>query len=144
MKDNLGEKEPLFQDLDDLQEELSFNNAIAFSGLDRGSGAVRGRETEQPEGKILFLQNAQEDRLSCKPLRGTFTSPVDSSIMMRASDTAYGGYTSTLLNFNPSAFIDGVALPEESGGHAMLLPFLNEDFHVNVKFIDITMLISQY
>ncbi len=77
---------------------------------------------------------------------GAFSSPADSSTTIRAINLcmAPGGYTSTLLKVNPSASINGITLTEESGGHAMLLPFGNEDSRVDVKFMDITMLASEY
>lgn len=53
---------------------------------------------------------------------------------------APGGIASTILKVNPSASVNGITLSEESGGYAMILPFGNENSHVDVKFMDITML----
>ena len=77
---------------------------------------------------------------------GAFSAPADSPARMMALNLcmAPGGYTSTILEVNPSAYVKGITLSEESGGHTMPLPFGNEDSRVDVKFMDITMLASEY
>jgi 23S rRNA U2552 (ribose-2'-O)-methylase RlmE/FtsJ len=57
---------------------------------------------------------------------------------------APGGYTWSLLKANPTASICGITLPLELGGHPMLLPFGDDDPRVEVKFMDITMLATEY
>lgn len=77
---------------------------------------------------------------------GAFTPPVDSPPTIRALNLcmAPGGYTATILRVNPSASVKGITLSEERGGHAMMLPFGNEDPRVDVEFMDITMLAREY
>jgi hypothetical protein len=57
---------------------------------------------------------------------------------------APGGYTWSLLQTNPTASISGITLPREIGGHPMLVPFGDDDPRIEVKFMDITMLATEY
>ena len=56
---------------------------------------------------------------------------------------APGGYSSTVLKYNPCAKVCGLSLPIDQGGHDVLLPGWQKDKRVTIKFIDITMLAAE-
>lgn len=57
---------------------------------------------------------------------------------------APGGYSATVLKHCPSAQIRGISLPIENGGHRMRLNNWELDPRINVKFLDITMLSTEF
>ena len=57
---------------------------------------------------------------------------------------APGGYTWYFLQRNPKAEACGITLPPDEGGHPMYLPYGKQDERVDVKFMDITMLASEF
>ncbi|KAL8722588.1 MAG: hypothetical protein Q9181_007453 [Wetmoreana brouardii] len=56
---------------------------------------------------------------------------------------APGAYTAVILEQYPDAFVGGITLPIESGGHKMVIPHGSLDPRVDVRFMDITMLLSE-
>ncbi|KAK2734314.1 hypothetical protein FQN57_001719, partial [Myotisia sp. PD_48] len=56
---------------------------------------------------------------------------------------APGGYSATVLKHNGFARIYGLSLPEEEGGHQILLPNWRKDPRVEVRLMDITMLSAE-
>lgn len=75
---------------------------------------------------------------------GAFTVTSDTTIQALNLCMAPGGYTWSLLQVNPDARISGITLPPEIGGHPMRLPYGNEDPRVQVVFMDITMMASEF
>lgn len=57
---------------------------------------------------------------------------------------APGAYTAAMLKQYPDASVCGITLPVRSGGHKMIIPFGPQDPRVDVKFLDITMLIREF
>lgn len=57
---------------------------------------------------------------------------------------APGAYTSAMLKQYPDASVCGITLPVRSGGHKMIIPYGPKDARVNVKFLDITMLLHEF
>ncbi|MCJ1427067.1 hypothetical protein MMC29_004970 [Sticta canariensis] len=57
---------------------------------------------------------------------------------------APGGYTWYFLERNPTARSFGITLPTEDGGHPMYLPYGKDDERVELEFMDITMLTSEF
>lgn len=57
---------------------------------------------------------------------------------------APGGYTATALKYNPRAHVSGISLPEEDGGHKILVRRGSTDTRVEVSLLDITMLSSEF
>ncbi|KAL8652756.1 MAG: hypothetical protein Q9226_004128 [Calogaya cf. arnoldii] len=57
---------------------------------------------------------------------------------------APGAYTAAMLKQYPDASVSGITLPVNSGGHKMIIPFGQYDPRVDVKFLDITMLVREY
>lgn len=53
---------------------------------------------------------------------------------------APGGYSASALRYNERAKVYGLSLPEEEGGHEILLPNWQEDPRVQVHLLDVTML----
>lgn len=56
---------------------------------------------------------------------------------------APGGFTSTVLKGNRVAKVCGLTMPEDEGGHSVLLENWREDDRVNIEFMDITMLSAE-
>ncbi|PKX90603.1 uncharacterized protein P174DRAFT_266753 [Aspergillus novofumigatus IBT 16806] len=56
---------------------------------------------------------------------------------------APGGYSATVLKYNPYAKVCGLSLPIDEGGHDVLLPRWQTDHRVNIRFTDITMLAAE-
>lgn len=54
---------------------------------------------------------------------------------------APGGYTAAVLQYHPTAKAFGVTLPEQDGGHAVLVP---SDALAGLKYMDVTMLINEF
>lgn len=71
--------------------------------------------------------------------------PRSKTIHLHALDIcmAPGGYSSTVLKYNPCAKVCGLSLPIDQGGHDVLLPGWQKDKRVTIKFIDITMLAAE-
>ncbi|KAL8936523.1 MAG: hypothetical protein Q9216_004886 [Gyalolechia sp. 2 TL-2023] len=57
---------------------------------------------------------------------------------------APGAYTQVVLEQYPEASVCGITLPFEAGGHKMMIPYGSQDPRVDVKFMDITMLIGEF
>lgn len=57
---------------------------------------------------------------------------------------APGGYTASALKYNPHAHVSGMTLPEEEGGHKLLVRHGQKDPRVEVAKLDITMLWSEF
>ena len=57
---------------------------------------------------------------------------------------APGGYTWYFLKKNPTARSFGITLSTEDGGHPMYLPYGEDDERVEVEYLDITMLASEF
>lgn len=57
---------------------------------------------------------------------------------------APGGYTWHFLQRNPNAEVCGITLSPDDGGHPMYLPYGEQDQRVEVRFLDITMLASEF
>ena len=57
---------------------------------------------------------------------------------------APGGYTASALKFNPHARVSGITLPEDEGGHQLLVKWGSSDSRVQVAQMDITMLWSEF
>ena len=57
---------------------------------------------------------------------------------------APGAYTFAMLKQYPDASICGITLPVRSGGHKMIIPYGPKDPRVDVKFLDITMLVREF
>lgn len=55
---------------------------------------------------------------------------------------APGGFTASILKHHPSARVSGLSLPLENGGHKMRVRRGGRDQPVNIKYLDITMLIA--
>ena len=56
---------------------------------------------------------------------------------------APGGFTSTVLKRNRLAKVCGLTMPEDEGGHSVLLENWQENDRVNIEFMDITMLSAE-
>lgn len=57
---------------------------------------------------------------------------------------APGGYSRSILKYNPNAVIRGISLPPARGGHKLLLSSeSNHADHIQCKFLDITMLAKE-
>ncbi|CAG8973509.1 hypothetical protein HYALB_00002834 [Hymenoscyphus albidus] len=54
---------------------------------------------------------------------------------------APGGYTAAVLKYYPTAKAFGVTLPEQDGGHAVLIP---SEALAGLKYMDVTMLINEF
>ncbi|EEQ28917.1 hypothetical protein McanMca71_001022 [Microsporum canis] len=57
---------------------------------------------------------------------------------------APGGYSATALRYNKHSSIYGLSLPEEEGGHEMLLQNWQKDPRFDVRLMDITMLSTEF
>lgn len=57
---------------------------------------------------------------------------------------APGGYTQTALKYNPTAHVFGISLPEELGGHKVMIKHGDKDPRVKVEFFDLTMLATEF
>jgi 23S rRNA U2552 (ribose-2'-O)-methylase RlmE/FtsJ len=57
---------------------------------------------------------------------------------------APGGYTASVLKYNPRARVASVSLPRALGGHEVLVPHGKKDPRVAVWYIDITMLAKEF
>ena len=56
---------------------------------------------------------------------------------------APGGYSATTFKYNPEATVRGITLPLEQGGHPLLVK-APIGWHLDVKFLDITMLAMKF
>lgn len=56
---------------------------------------------------------------------------------------APGGYTTTVLKYNPSAQVCGISLPVSQGGHRVHILHGRQDPRVTIEFLDITLLASE-
>jgi hypothetical protein len=54
------------------------------------------------------------------------------------------GYSAAVFDLNPTASIDAVSLPDHDGGQRALNPFRRRDPRVQILFMDITMLATEY
>ncbi|KAL8845661.1 MAG: hypothetical protein Q9198_011379, partial [Flavoplaca austrocitrina] len=57
---------------------------------------------------------------------------------------APGAYTSAMLKQYPGASVCGITLPVRAGGHKMIIPYGPKDPRVDVKFLDLTMLLHEF
>lgn len=57
---------------------------------------------------------------------------------------APGGFVATALKYNPSATVCGISLPKSLGGHRLLVKFGRADRRVTVRYMDITLLGTEY
>ncbi len=57
---------------------------------------------------------------------------------------APGGYALSALKYNPLAHVSGITLPEEKGGHRVMVRHGHVDAQIEVAFLDITMLIEEF
>ncbi|KAL8951647.1 MAG: hypothetical protein Q9222_002408 [Ikaeria aurantiellina] len=57
---------------------------------------------------------------------------------------APGAYTAIILEQHPDAAISGITLPSKVGGHKMIIHYGQYDPRVEVRFMDITMLLSKF
>jgi hypothetical protein len=57
---------------------------------------------------------------------------------------APGGYTASVLDLHPYATVKGISLPPSFGGHPLLVPHGATDPHVEIQFMDITMLATEF
>ena len=57
---------------------------------------------------------------------------------------APGGYTSAVLQHNAAAQVYGISLSESQGGHELLIKSEPQDPRVRVRFLDITMLSTEF
>jgi 23S rRNA U2552 (ribose-2'-O)-methylase RlmE/FtsJ len=57
---------------------------------------------------------------------------------------APGGYAASLLNLHPYAIVKGISLPPSLGGHTLLVRHGATDPRVEVQFMDITMLATEF
>lgn len=70
----------------------------------------------------------------------------DSSAKAQVLDLciAPGGYSAAVLELNPTASIDALTLPQNEGGHQVLIHFGRRDPRVQILFTDITMLGTEF
>jgi hypothetical protein len=54
------------------------------------------------------------------------------------------GYSAAVFDLNPTASIDAVSLPDHDGGQRALNPFRRRGPRVQILFMDITMLATEY
>mgnify|MGYP001057099556 CR=1 FL=1 len=68
--------------------------------------------------------------------------PLSRTVQLIALDIcmAPGGYSATVLRYNRLATICGLTLPEDEGGHKVLLENWNKNPKIDIQFTDITML----
>ena len=57
---------------------------------------------------------------------------------------APGGYSASALKYSPHTHISGITLPRFLGGHPVLIPYGRKDPRVDVRFVDVTMLATEY
>ncbi|KAL8711490.1 MAG: hypothetical protein Q9220_004148 [cf. Caloplaca sp. 1 TL-2023] len=57
---------------------------------------------------------------------------------------APGAYTAIILEQHPNALINGITLPSKAGGHKMMISYGQDDPRVDVRFMDITMLLGEF
>jgi hypothetical protein len=56
---------------------------------------------------------------------------------------APGGFVEHFLEKCPGGFVDAVTLPEEEGGHQVLIPLDEKNGRIQVSFADVTMFASE-
>lgn len=68
----------------------------------------------------------------------------DSNIQVLDLCMAPGGFSAAVLDLNPTASIHAISLPQQEGGHRVLLHLAPRDSRLRILFTDITMLAAEY
>ncbi|KAL8912088.1 MAG: hypothetical protein Q9171_002876 [Xanthocarpia ochracea] len=136
----LKEHDALFRQLDELKEK-GWNTAEGDYHFRKQREAADTKDDEQEHifhrvhlaiGNELCLSGA----FNVKGLEGSKVNALNLCM-------APGAYTAAILKQYPDASVCGITLPVESGGHKMIIPYGPKDPRVDLRFLDITMLICE-
>ncbi|KAI9752138.1 MAG: hypothetical protein M1835_001132, partial [Candelina submexicana] len=155
VRDYLRANDHIFRALDDLREkgwkstagDTHFRNLQAAS--DNADPEERERFYEMFKAVGLEMHIATDLFNVNAPLTTTPTATQTLTTISRHPHAlnlcmAPGGYTWAFLHHHPTAHVCGITLPENMGGHPMLLPHGFNDPRIEVQFLDLTMLATEY
>lgn len=158
IREYLRNHETVFSDLDDLRKKVSFFTRFGclFDNLTQGWESVEAdkhfqnlqQSADHPDDNTkakFYLMNQKlgkelDDKTDAFYVKKQWGAAVASLNLCMAP----GGYTWYFLERNPQARSVGITLATEKGGHPMFLPHGEDDERVEVKFMDITMLTSEF
>jgi 23S rRNA U2552 (ribose-2'-O)-methylase RlmE/FtsJ len=95
------------------------------------------------EHRRIFFNMMQQIGDEIQAATGVLALKMDSPEVLDLC-MAPGGYTASILKFNPHAHVSGITLPEQDGGHELLVRWGSKDTRVEVTQLDITMLSSEF
>ncbi|KAL8833103.1 MAG: hypothetical protein Q9176_008092 [Flavoplaca citrina] len=141
IRDYLKENDATFRRLDELKEK-GWNATEGDTHFRKQREAADIKSDEQEEiFHSLHLKIGDEMRLSgAFDVEGLEYANINALNLCMAP----GAYTSAMLKQYPDASVCGITLPVRSGGHKMIIPYGPKDPRVDVKFLDITMLVREF
>lgn len=83
------------------------------------------------------------DELNVATVALSFSLPPGSILAVLDLCMAPGGFTTAALTHNQSAYVCGISLPIDKGGHEIRVPNWKNDPRITVKLLDITMLAAE-
>ncbi|KAL8992923.1 MAG: hypothetical protein Q9169_006729 [Polycauliona sp. 2 TL-2023] len=130
-----------FKRLDELKEK-GWNATEGDTHFRKQREVADNKDDEQEKGfHIVHLNIGDEMRLArVFEVEGQEHGNINALNLCMAP----GAYTAVMLKQYPDASVCGITLPAPSGGHKMIIPFGPYDPRVDVKFLDITMLVHEY
>ncbi|KAI9720880.1 MAG: hypothetical protein M1812_002719 [Candelaria pacifica] len=158
VRDYLRAQDPVFKSLDDLRDKGWKNPAgdTHFRNLQTASDNANLKTREAFYEKFKTVGQEMHKSTNVFNVNPPLTTTTGSQTLTTISHSpreppnalnlcmAPGGYTWAFLQQHPDAHVCGITLPENMGGHPMLLPHSLEDPRVEVQFLDLTMLATEY